>query len=174
MSFEQNSFQLHDIPLNNSSDDIENNIIDNNSDIFIDDLVLQTPIKSFICNIIKYLVVISFPIVQISYGIYYLNNTNCNSYITVSEWLIISGITSLLTIISSSNLIINETKNTCAIIFYTIYTLILINIIWIIFGIIMFIRNYIYCKPSDIIVLMEISLFFKCIVMYWIITCLYE
>ena len=45
----------------------------------------------FIATVLCFPIIFSLPIIEISYGFYYKNDIVCNSFISLSDWLIIKG-----------------------------------------------------------------------------------
>ena len=69
----------------------------------------------FIATVLCFPIIFSLPIIEISYGFYYKNDIVCNSFISLSDWLIIKGFITIcyIIILISSFAISNKNVVTC-------------------------------------------------------------
>ena len=106
------------------------------------------------------LVIFTFPVVQICYGAIYENSVDgCDSFLSISTWLITSGCVGIFVGILILLMLIdmhNESKILC--INIIVYLASFFQLIWIICGSIMFWKDCSKAVPNSVNILMWISL----------------
>ena len=117
---------------------------------------ISTPLFRFIIGVSIFI----FPIIQVIYGILYINSVDCNSFVDVSTWLIVNGCSGVfngILFIITAYLSTKESKNIVGIMILIVIN-IFFMIVWLIIGSIMFWRDCEKDTPKHINTLMWITL----------------
>lgn len=116
----------------------------------------------FIFMIIGIIIICWLQLMQIGFGLYYMNSNVCNdSIVPINVWLIINGFSNIFFTVILNLLEKDEvTKIKRSVIVISIF---LFNIIWLTIGSIVFWRDCIDLEPKSINTLMWFSLIMKCI-----------
>ena len=116
-----------------------------------------------ICGIIAIVIVYGWPVSEIVIGAYYRNEITCQSTlpVTISDWLIVKGTVSIVTITILGFCLITSNTSLCNCLSMTfMYVCNLFMMIWLIIGSIVFWRDCINLHPNTVNIYMWISLIF--------------
>jgi hypothetical protein len=121
-----------------------------------------------VCTLIFFALCLPLPIVQVIYGAHHQHDYNCESFIGISDWLIVKGSTMLgavfigLLMVGFTNhaAIYNKPSSACcALMLYILYMCILFfQTAWLIVGSIIFWRDCVDVAPTSVNDLMWASL----------------
>ena len=103
---------------------------------------------------------LALPITEITFGIGFMNEVNCESIVSIPIWLIVKGSVKTVSTIAGLSYHLMELKN-CLYLYFLIFIHIVCNIFllgWVILGSIIFWRDCIALEPKNVNTLMWFSL----------------
>lgn len=130
-----------------------------------------------ICILGFFALCLPLPIVQLNYGLQHKHDYHCESFIGISDWLIVKGSTMIGTVFigllmvgfTNHYAVYNKACSAlCALLLYILYMLLLLfETIWLIVGSVIFWRDCINITPSSVNDLMWASLIVGYIDLYF-------